>query len=452
MSIFQVLTFLVSVRLRGFRSNPASIIISLLVLAGAAANGLGIALSFVIAPELRNGAPIVFNLAILIAAVLVALADVIPSYRPVSPPVPAYYPIPRWQRGTLAALWDLLSLPVASGVLFLTTLLLSPGFGPLRLAAALLFLALIWTGGRTLRVTLEHALPGRLLHALTALAVTFAGGVALFRGNWPGGALLALVTASFAAGAQHLWLLYLMAGEAVPAVPSEGRASPRVWALGFVSAVWAVCWRSRRFRVSVTTGLLLKATMLGMFTLILARKHEWPFGSLAPIYFIASPIVVFSYAMNNAFGHASSLWETVELHVGTPWQARYLYMLMLVGPLLADLAITIVFGRTLGFLDVRFAIYYTDAALALTAIGMWSSLVDARPVSASELLRLRNNTSALFNLGASVPTVALLATSLGAGHLPLATLVVIGIVAATGIASHRHYATLGTRTYARLTT
>lgn len=430
---------------------------ALIVLFAAAAYGLGAVLLLDQLAEGIAGAGevrLVGRIFFLGAAVLAGASHYVPSFRPPSPALPAYLPGGALTRSLFGVLFDGLSLPWMAASVYVVVTALSPQLGFVAFAAGMAAVVAVFAVDRSVRLLLEYRPPSRILH-VAALAIWAAGLVwtATTTGPWFPGAGTAVAAAALF---HHLLLARYTAavsrrrqGRGEEAVARGIRAGE-----GLPELVRSTLIGAPRYLVSLGVGLVMKAVAL--FVLGLIARDEGGTDPFLRVVFlaVASPVVVFSYAMNNAFGHVPELFDTLHLHAPDFATLFRSYLHLLQPPLVADLAVALVTSAYAGQLDAGFLGVYLAAAALLTPLGLWGSLLAARPVSRKQFLRLRNSTSTLFSVGCSGSVIVALALASLSRHA-LSLLLAAGVVAGglfvvTFELGERRRTRVGRRVYAAL--
>jgi len=330
--------------------------------------------------------------------------DFLPTLRPVVRPLPEHLPVSARLNLLTAFLLDLLTLrrlmllvpllvggllapaqaarPALAGLVLLAGAVLS---FQLRLLVALgrwrgPWLAAPLTGLAGLGWWLTHpALPHAAALGLAAVALPWALGAALLR-----------------------WLGPLFSARYMPA--AAGGAETGTGLLARLSPEAKVY--VRRVRLPLLMGLASKVIFFALCAFAPTRfvASASGEGSLHVFYLFFMPIVVFTYANNNFFGHLGAIPANELQRLGLTRRLLWLYA-RLVGPtVLLDCLLTT--GLTLALLPrAQWPLLglLPLAALAFSSIGLWSSLYQAKPViKAVDFTNMRNNVSVLASFGTIV--------------------------------------------------
>ncbi len=363
----------------------------------------------------------------LFVALVILLRNFLPIYRPTSALIKAFYPVSRQARAALSAGYDVLSLFLFGVIGFYLVLLSSAVYTLYDLTASLLVaLSILWVE-RSLRLIIDYRFAARAVHGLLAFLL--------------GGAVVSTVVLRMAVGSglawgflaaglavvHHAWLAYGAAGpEQAPArrLPGSKRQPAASESPMLLPVARLACLRNKLIRLSIGLALLMKTLTLVAFSAMLAK--EVPFKAFEILFFVGvSPLVLFTYVYNNAFGYAPALWQTVYLKHGSFASSFATYLWLLVPPLVLDALVTLPFIWLAGFSGAGLGAFYVGSFFGLTALGFGGSIV--KPVKVEALFSFSNfksNVSPVITYGLSVPFVlgcALLletqrgAWSLGAG-------------------------------------
>ena len=341
------------------------------------------------------------NASLLAAALFV---DFLPAMRPVTRVVPEHFPVSARWNALAAFLLDCITL---HRLLILTLLLVALAVTP-RQAPTISFSLLLVLGATVFSFNL------RLLMALR-------------RWRHP------LLLAHLASLGLMLWWL---AHPAAPYAPALGLAMALLpWALGAVQLAWLGNYFSARFLPDTATapaapagallsrlqpghraylrrvwgllllGLALKGLLLGIARWQLA--NELPISKQYTFYLGLSGISGFTYINNNLFGFMQALAANELMRLGlTPrvlrLYARLVLPVVIVDSLLSVLLLLALFPTTVWSYMGLVPLY----ALALTSLGLWGSLYQAKPVTKSiNFSNINKNNSTIMGL-ATVATAA----------------------------------------------
>jgi hypothetical protein len=454
MSVRDLARFVVRTRVNHYRNHPISALWAACVITLAITYGLGIVYLVQAYPELREEVQKVVAIANLTVAMVILLANLVPTFRPTTAALPAFYAIPQWIRGIFGTIFDVLGLAAASAVLFFGILLLLPSYRVAELITSLVALVAVMMAERSIRLLIELRLPYRWAHGAALALLIWGGGWVLVRLDTSPLAMSALGAIAGLATLQQGWLAHLSAGDVDVTLDSLARAlvpAPRTRPRGWILTVASMSLRSARIWPPLGIGLTLKIFTLFFFGRIMATSSG---PALPPFFFylVASPIVVYSYALNNTFGHIAGLWDTVQIHGAGALPVWRVYASALLIPCLLDAAIAIGAASYLSRLTVQFATAYAGGLLLLISIGFVSSVVDPRRVGTNTLLSLRSNTSVWFTLLFSVPAASLFASAVHSPYLPLLVGLAVAVLLLVGMTSRWWLPVLAPWTYHRLRT
>lgn len=379
----------------------ALLLLALMALYGV---GLGVLLNHADALDAAGGSEkmmLSLNVSLLAAALFV---DFLPAMRPVTRVVPEHFPVTARWNAVAAFLLDFITL---RRLLIFTLLLVALAVTP-RQAPTIGFSLLLVLGATIFSFNL------RLLMALR-------------RWRHP------LMLVHLASLGLMLWWL---AHPAAPYAPALGLAMALLpWALGAVQLAWLGNYFSARFLPDTATaaaaptgtllrrlqpehraylrrvwgllllGLALKGLLLGIARWQLA--NELPISKQYTFYLGLSGISGFTYINNNLFGFVQALAANELMRLGlTPrvlrLYARLVLPVVAVDALLSVLLLLALFPTTVWSYMWLVPLY----ALALTSLGLWGSLYQAKPVTkAINFSNLNKNNSTLM----SIATVGLAA-------------------------------------------
>ncbi len=388
-------------------SGERTVALLLLVLALAYGAGLGTLLSP--ADSLQKsgafspGMLVGLNAAWLASALLV---DFLPTLRPVTRVVPEHFPVSARWNAVGAFLLDFITL---RRLLLIVTLLtavavapsnaLVPGFSLLLILGATVFsfnLRLLATMRRWRHpLLLAHlASLGLMLWWLTHPAASY---------NTPLGVGMAVLPWLLGA-AQLFWLgpyfsPRFLPDDAAPVAQHSGsllaRLSPEHRA--YFARVWSL----------LLLGLVLKVVLMGIISLAEANGK---LKSLALFYLAMVPLVSFTYVNNNLFGFMRTLVANEIQRLGLTRRVLALYLRLVLPVMLLECLLTA--ALLLGLFPRAFWSYLGLLPLgagALTSLGLWGSLYQAKIVVKVENFNSNKNASMLMNFATIGMAVALYA-------------------------------------------
>lgn len=429
------------------RRSPARALALLAGLAWVALNAAGLVFLLDAVPDFADSRGVMLQVANLTVAAFFFLVAVFPNYRPPTAAVPAFYPLGSGTRALFGLLCDLLQPRPLFAVAFFLVLLASAHYGAVALAVSLLALGGVFLVERSLRLVVAHTLPGRAAHALAASTLGALLGFALWNQSYQAPLLL---LALLLAGAQHVWLARAAADAewTEPVRHERSRRGARTAGARSVEAVAVhLLLRTRKLYTPLLVGLGFKVFTLLLFSRMAARD-DTPAGWDWIVWVIAGPLPIFTYAINNTFGHLVAFWDTLLLHAPSPRAVVRSYLAILALPAALDALISFTAAAAMGMLNVRFVSYYAAVLAVLAVVGYAGSLLFARPVSARAMLSLRSNTSVLVSVGITGPVATLYALSAPTRMFPVAAGVGIALAAAALFGIHRKFARVAPRTYA----
>lgn len=337
------------------------------------------------------------------------LIDFLPALRPVVRAVPEHYPVSaRWNVVAAFAL-DLITL---RRFLVLTTLLVALAVAPRHAAvpgfSLLLVLgATVFSFNLRLLVALRRWRHPLLLAHLASLGLMLwwlANPAASY--NTPLGAAMAVLPWLLGAGQLYWQGPYFssryLPGDVAAVAPASGsllaRLSPEHRA--YFAKVWG----------PLAIALAVKIMLLGITRLGLGDNEKLK--SQTFFYLAVTPLVSFTYVNNNLFGFIKTLIANEIQRLGLTRRVLALYLRLVLPVVLIDCLITVVlllglyprtFWPLLGLLPL--------SAAALTSLGLWGSLYQAKPVLKAMSFGTNKNSSTLMSF-------ATLGTAAGMYYLP----------------------------------
>lgn len=363
------------------------------------------------------------------AALLAGLSRFAPGYRPTTPPLPAFLPGGAVSRAGFGVLLDWFALPAGSALLFIAVVNLSPTLGIWEGLTGVATLAAVLGWERSLRLLIEYRPRLWPVHA------SFVAGTCalLIRALLDGDSGSILFWHSAAIGCLSVGHHILLARTTASGASGVGRRNDvgprRTTPDGLAGLVRSTALSSGRYMIPLGIGLGLKVFVLLFLGEVVFDGIGQDPVIAAVFLMVASPLGVFTYGLNNAFGHVPRLYDTLHLHALRFDDFLRLYARLLQPALVVDAAATVAVTASTGRLDVQVAAVYAASLAVLVPIGLWASLLDARSVGREQFLRLRNNTSAIFSIGVSAPLVLLIALGTTSSHAPW----ILGGAAAAGV-------------------
>ncbi len=329
----------------------------------------------------------------------VLLADFLPTYRAVQPPLPDPLPVSARLNAVTAFVLDLVSMRrVGLLVFLLLALVVSPSFWrPLGLSL------LVWLSAAALSFNVRLLLSvGLWRHPLLALNLLCLLAAAVWLGSgWAGegsvvaGALMGLAVA----GPLLLWAAGL--GLVAPRfsarfMPERANPAPGSRWLARLSPEWKLYLR--KTWPALLMGVAFKLVMLVAAGILLLRGNDGFMKTL--FYFAFMPVISFTYVNNNLLGYrwAATANELERLGLTPRLLTSYLKLVLpvvAVECLLSAGVLLVLFPRNLwGLLGLL-----PLSALPLLALGLWGSVYKAKPIRQKvDFSNMRHNASTLINL------------------------------------------------------
>ncbi|SFQ40744.1 hypothetical protein [Hymenobacter arizonensis] len=376
---------------------------SLLILAIAVFYGAGLGLLLNTASESENIAELMPKLLIGLNATLLVsslLVDFVPSFRPVTRPLPEHFPVSARLNVVTAFLLDFISLRrLTMAVGLLTALLVAPshtsvlGFGVLLLLAG---------GTLSFNLRLLFSLQ-RWHHPLMVLHVASLGLMAWWMSNPEGPYYVALGLGTALLpwllwAVQLRWLGPFFSARYLPVEAPVASTSNQL--LLRLSPEWKLY--VRKTWLPLLIGLVFKLIMVGFGGYLLNKEGKPPQTGFFTVFFMAFlPAIGFTYVNNNFFGFMGPLVSNELQRLGLTRRLLGLYARLVGAVVLVDCLLSVALlaglfpssgGKMLGLLPL--------ASASFLSLGLWGSLYRAQPVSKSiDFAKMRTNTSQLMSLG-----------------------------------------------------
>ena len=389
----------------GGERTAALLLVALTVLYGM---GLGVLLNHTNALDATGGFEkmmLSLNASLLAGALFV---DFLPAMRPVTRVVPEHFPVSARWNAVAAFLLDLITL---RRLLIFTLLLVALAVAPQQ-AAILGFSLLLVLGATVFSFNLRLLVALRHWHHSLMLAHLASLGLMLWWLAHPAAPYapalgLSMALLPWALGAVQLaWLGNFFSARFLPDTAAAAAAPAQVGALlsrlqpehrAYLRRVWGL----------LLLGLVLKGLLLGIARWQLAEAIG-P-GKQYTFYLGLSGINGFTYINNNLFGFMQGLAANELMRLGlTPRVLRlYLRLVMpvvVLDSLLSVLLLLALFPTTVWSYMGLVPLY----ALALTSLGLWGSLYQAKPVTkAINFSNLNKNNSTIMGLVTMATAAAL---------------------------------------------
>ncbi len=172
---------------------------------------------------------------------------------------------------------------------------------------------------------------------------------------------------------------------------------------------WSLAWNTKTVRTPLAIGLLMKLLFgVGFFAGVFNDDDAQSFMKLYLVFFLLSPLQLFTYVFNNLWGYMSSVWLTVD-KINPSYSILFrVYLSIISVPLLIDIcfsAILLIFIDT----DLLFVagLYFGSLVLNLFGGMLWS-IYFPKPVKQAMKMG-GSNTAIISNLAAMSITFALFA-------------------------------------------
>ena len=351
-------------------------------------------------PQLLMG----LNAALLVSSLLV---DFLPAFRPVARPLPEHFPVSAQLNVVTAFLLDFITLrrlTLVAGLL--TALLVAPGHAAVPGFGLLLLLA-----GSTLSFNLRLLFSlRRWRHPLLGLHLASLG-LAVWWLSHPEGPYRLALGLGMALlpwllwAAQLYWLgpyfsaRFLPDNALVTAKPSGtllARLSPEHRA--YFGKVWSL----------LLLGMVLKVVLMGIISLSPDANGKLKSQAFFYLYLAMVPLVSFTYVNNNLFGFMRTLAANEIQRLGLTRRVLALYVRLVLPVVLFECLLTA--ALLLGLFPRAFWSYLGLLPLgagALTSLGLWGSLYQAKMVVKVEKFNTNKNASMLMNFATIGTAVAL---------------------------------------------
>jgi hypothetical protein len=229
---------------------------------------------------------------------------ILPSYSPLKPLVPAYFPLDAFRR-TLLSLLDgfLQAYFLYLSIFLIAASLLSPFIEALFLANALLTIM----GTELLRRLLQYLIDFRQKPRTILLSISVA---VLITAVWMhfSGHLSALIWVNLMGVLLLGWTSVLLEQQAVEKHPRRSRNAP-VPLAPFIKQTFL----HPRARQPLMVALLVKILFLAIDYGHFQWKGEHLLGEELSLWFLASPLALFSYLFNNSWGYWREVWLRMRL-------------------------------------------------------------------------------------------------------------------------------------------
>ncbi|WP_299707392.1 hypothetical protein [uncultured Pontibacter sp.] len=299
--------------------------------------------------------------------IITLLSAFFPSYTPMQRFVTLVYPVSHRTRFIANLLLDFISAItlVLFLLLFLTTLFSEylDFYTGLRWLLALLSAYLL---KRVLLILFGLKRKKGVFTTVVVLILSLAAGVALLLSS----TVIINVACLFSLfAATFIFEEHLSSDQPVKA------SSRKVLVLSF-SAALSVLVNNRKIMLPLLFGIIFKIFILFIYISKGHRLDGHEKAIMMPLFFVmASPVLIFNYVFNNAWGYFRDLWYAIEISNNSKATLALFYLKLLAFPILLDAAVSLAYFNFLeGKLLLHIA-YYLTSFVTLIAIGLYSSLL-----------------------------------------------------------------------------
>lgn len=148
---------------------------------------------------------------------------------------------------------------------------------------------------------------------------------------------------------------------------------------------------NKKSRLPLIVGLIFKTLILLADFFLFRIKGKHLFEGKIVFWLFASPLIIFTYVFNNAWGFWKNLWLNIELRIGQYKPMIWLGLRLMLIPLFIDIAITISI-LLLSWSDYRFIlIFYFTTSIYLILLSFLWSLITPRKIASS--FQMKGSTS-----------------------------------------------------------
>lgn len=364
-----------------------------------------------------------------------------PTYHTTSMPIWPFHPMKQWQRGLFALVCDVLTLAPILAAVFVLLLLLSPHYGSKDFLFSALLLVVIVMSDRSVRLVLDYHFDHKLAYITVAVALLlapFAVSYLLIRRGeylWLPLTFLAI----FAVLVQSF--LSFRSATGCPAVGVQNSvrltAGMGTHIKSMVFQLSLLPFRVPLMRRSFFLLFLGKVFPLLFFAKFMQKSEHVQYFQIM-LFVAGSPAVLFNNLFNNLFGHSIALWDSLRLHSMAKNGLLWVYLQLMLLPLLLDAVFTLTVMGSAGLLDFWFLLFYVGLLPVFITIGYLGSLMKARLVKpVSFLISLRNPTSPMLSV-LTVMLAGVFAVAFNMSHTLLVILVLLSVLSFVVTISLKH--------------
>ncbi len=150
---------------------------------------------------------------------------------------------------------------------------------------------------------------------------------------------------------------------------------------------------NKKARLPLIVGLIFKSLILLGDFFLFRTKGKHLFEGQIVFWLFASPLLIFTYVFNNAWGFWKNLWLNIELRNGQYKPMIWLGLRLMLIPLILDIVITIPI-LLLSWADFKFILifYFTTSVYLIMLSFLWSLIT---PRKITTMLQMKGSTSPL---------------------------------------------------------
>jgi hypothetical protein len=140
---------------------------------------------------------------------------------------------------------------------------------------------------------------------------------------------------------------------------------------------------NKKARLPLIIGLIFKSFILLADFFLFRTKGKHLFEGQIVFWLFASPLIIFTYVFNNAWGFWKNIWLNIELRIGRYKPLVWVGLRLMIIPLILDIVITIPI-LLLSWADYRFIlIFYFTTSIYLILLSFLWSLITPRKIASS---------------------------------------------------------------------
>jgi len=326
----------------------------------------------------------------------VLLRMIFPRYKPQRQYLPKFYPLSRLQHYSISVVSDL-TKPLLVGIAFFIVIcccyLQHSKF-------AFLFLGL------------SALITAQLLRRLVQYGIDYRKksiGNALFAISWVIPLLLSIFYANFSPYIKIMSLLlpvYLMIiGYLLELTILENRKIQISGGAINSNLYLKLIVNNPKARLILMVGFVFKFLLLIGDYMMFKSKGKHLFDGQIVYWMFASPLILFTYVFNNAWGYWKSVWLNFELRAGTYKEMTQFIARLLVIPILIDAAVTLPL-LLLSWKQAQFIVlFYVVSLIFLVSFSfLWSLLL---PMSIRSTFQMKGSSSFISTLVSMVAVISL---------------------------------------------